>query len=362
MTDLSDPILPACRLAPPPEAVERLADALAESPERAERLYARAARWDVAALVGCHLVAQSAAAGSAPSAGAGPFVRRYRTVQAQNILRLTVVRPLLTDLAREVGPVVPLKGLDLLDRLYSDPGQRPMEDFDVLVQEDRFEAAAAYLESRGAWLDPEVMDPRLEELAYAWSFRIDHEVPMRLELHRWLFQPEMTPLDHDALWARTLGDEPASDALLPLSDSDTLLYCATHAAKHGFRPFGRLVDLAELSRRNPNWQEVVALAERRGARATAWAALTLATAWFDAPVPAEALRPLRPGPTARALTAALARLALHARSKTRPTVRWRRLLREALCQDDARKCLAYLARRGRLSLRTRGLTGPRRTP
>jgi hypothetical protein len=58
----------------------------------------------------------------------------YRTIAAQNIIRLEALKPLEKELSAEKIEVMTLKGASLLGHIYPSVGLRPMEDLDLMVR------------------------------------------------------------------------------------------------------------------------------------------------------------------------------------------------------------------------------------
>ena len=71
------------------------------------------------------------------------------TQLAKTTLQLAHVSELL-ELFQQAGlPLILLKGISLLERVYPAAEQRPMQDIDVLVRRTDFERVAALLQAQG---------------------------------------------------------------------------------------------------------------------------------------------------------------------------------------------------------------------
>ncbi len=162
-----------------------------------------------------------------------------REVQAAQILRAL----------RQAGICcLPLKGLWLAACVYPEPGQRPMSDIDLLVQPERFEAAAAVLLSLGyaargplartdfnrdvGFVHPDGVAP--VELHWQMGSRTQELGPL----------PELRPLWQSAVAGRLGGEVCAWPAA-----EEHLALMAYHVVHHRFTlPLRAYLDLALLLR------------------------------------------------------------------------------------------------------------------
>jgi len=312
----------------------------------ADRLTRTALAWQVGALLGYHLSAAERRGERVPAAGA-PLVREYRNTQATGLLLLAEARRLLAGLTKRIGKVCLLKGVDLLTRLYPDPGMRPMCDCDVLVRPDAFDTAQRYLATLGA--ERLHSAGELDDRFSAWQLLLPGREAISIDLHRALLQPEYCPLDHDALWARSEACELDGLPLRRLATEDALVFSCLHSAKHGFGSLVHVVDVAELARCLPDRERLVARAGSWRARTATWAGLWLAGRLLGSPLEDR----LAPGPAGRAALRLLLAGRLPAPLAAAPPRRLLRVARQVAVQDGVRARARYLGRYGLLWARAR---------
>jgi hypothetical protein len=175
--------------------------------------------------------------------------RRYREVQAGNLLRVRAFRRIAGELEEAGIPVVPLKGVDLLETIWSDPGLRPMQDVDLLVPPGRRAEAGEALRAAGHEL---VGKGPCQE-----AYRRDS---LAVELHDVLFAPPAPgEPDDEAVWERTVAPPGAPGRRL--SPEDRMVYMLAHlflGEVYRHRTPLLLRDLAALVARGPvlDWRAI----------------------------------------------------------------------------------------------------------
>ncbi|HEY3265395.1 MAG TPA: nucleotidyltransferase family protein [Armatimonadota bacterium] len=159
--------------------------------------------------------------------------KRLSAYYVQNKARAIV---LLTEAARAMQaleaqgiPCIPLKGAALAEDLYGDPALRPMTDVDLLVPHAAVPAARKVMLSFG--YDEEEGDLREgfeEEFRSELSFFRTKPIPARVEIHWGLLN-----FGGQERWTEAAIER---SVMTPrgrrLTDEDTLLYLAAHAAYH----------------------------------------------------------------------------------------------------------------------------------
>ncbi len=236
---------------------------------------------------------------------------------------------------------LPLKGAVLAETVYGNEAERPMSDVDVLALE-RFEDGVDALAAAG-----------FQEVArgdHAWALR-DPQGHGILELHRSVVSaPGLFPLDPEGLWARRRA---ASRQLLALpSAEDLLLQLALHAAfQHGLvLSLVQWLDFRRvLERERVDPAKLVEIADAARARVPLAAALAVARAVVQAPVPPQLALDL-PRAAARRVAAAradplafvaptmpaLARVRWELAAGRRPELVWRTLVLPETPEGDTR--------------------------
>jgi hypothetical protein len=216
-----------CALESAPEAAAPLAAGLAGE--------AGAARWPaLEELLGAHGLAPWAftALRGAGLAGTAPGGLReaWRGAVLRNRAHLAEIGRIAAGLGDAGVAVLPLKGASLLGRVYPDPGQRPMQDLDLLVRPEAVAAAGEVLLALG-YRRPEPPGAA----AQAGHFHAMYALPGRglvVELHWSLSDAGLIdPARVGAVWERAVPV--AAGRELRLDGATEIAFVALHASKHG---------------------------------------------------------------------------------------------------------------------------------
>jgi hypothetical protein len=212
-----------------------LARALGPSPPELDAdLAALAAREGLAPLLGARL-----ARGELTATGevAAALARAHREEMARGLVRGRAFAPLARAFAAAGIPALLLKGAALELRVYA-PGERPMNDVDVLVPRARFAEAVGIARTLGG----EPLGPPARPVTVRFEYATALALPpgVGVEIHRAVAPSPLFTVDEAALFARATAG--ADGALVP-EPTDLFLLLALHAAKHGFcLPFRAVVD------------------------------------------------------------------------------------------------------------------------
>ncbi len=210
--------------------------------------------------------------------------------------------------------IAPLKGIDLLDRLYHDPGLRKMGDVDILVPANIFDKAATILLSQGYYLHKDNGLSGLDTLTGVpmseWPLElifVDKNGSI-LEIHRQLlstpwFLPAY-PFEMHDIWSRAESIQLGNS--LPwsvrLSDQDTFAHLCLHQAMHGLQMMHGFFDVDLFVRSLPqdwDWDEFLILVEMWHLRSAVYHTLSFSHYFMETPLPSGLLERLDPGPFAR---------------------------------------------------------------
>lgn len=93
-----------------------------------------------------------------PAAAADRLETRWRRQKLRTLAQLRAYRTVLAELTAASVPCIVLKGFDLAQRLYPDPGLRPFQDLDLLLRRSDLDSAVAVL-SRGGYRRPPAQLP-----------------------------------------------------------------------------------------------------------------------------------------------------------------------------------------------------------
>lgn len=195
-----------------------------------------------------------------------------------------------------------IKGMHTARDLFPDAGTRPMDDMDLVVPDDRVDAAEAALHAAGFRREDEALTPRPYHAHWTppgpprtlRSLWLTHaESPAIVNLHGSLDRV------HPAGGVLSLGP-PAEDELVDwdgaavparvLRGAYLAAYLATHASRHRQNlTMLRMAEMVLLFRGGVDQGRLGALLHRSGAEAAAWPALSLAEALVPGTVDAALL-------------------------------------------------------------------------
>lgn len=147
-------------------------------------------------------------------------------------------------------PALLLKGIDLADRLYGNPGHRSMGDVDFLVAEADAMAYHTHLLGEGfiARQSPDALTRSVD-----WQRHVYYDAPpnpaqLPFELH-WLLADgkDGAIIDMAGIWHRSQPHATFGELARVMAPDDLFLYLCLHLRSHAFEtPMTNLWDIAEL--------------------------------------------------------------------------------------------------------------------
>ena len=179
---------------------------------------------------------------------------------AKTTLQLAHVSELLWLFHQVNLPLILLKGIALVGRVYPAVEQRPMQDIDVLVRRADFERAAALLQTHGYQFSNKAS---LWNEAFAREFMGNvayskagvafdvHWHPVTMSWFR-----ATTAFDLDGLWSRAVPTEIAGAPALRLCPEDEVLHLCYHTPSTTawrIRTASRHSEMAATSSTGPSW-------------------------------------------------------------------------------------------------------------
>lgn len=196
-------------------------------------------------------------------------------------------------------PVIVLKGMHLLARVYESLAVRSMIDIDLLVRSADLEASAAALESLGYRAAQPYRisdDPMPYFRNHLPAFVLDGVSTIELHWHVAMPAPN-SEVGLAELWQRAVPVRIAGVDVHVLSPEDLLLHLCIHSA-YGHRchvTAKASCDIAAVAQRcEIDWTEVVERAVRWRVAAGTYIALRLAQELLEAPIPEHVLASLEP--------------------------------------------------------------------
>ncbi len=316
------------------EQERRLRSLLAEQSFDWGRFWSKAAEQQVRPLL-AHKLLEPGLASSVPDAA----LRDAKAVIVLTALSNLAGKKELSSIgdalrARDL-PVIPLKGVQLGERLFGHVASRTVGDIDILVRESDLEAARQTLLGLGYRVRT-----GSEEHAFHGAPYTRHAAggDFTVELHWGLSDPRFVAVDYGLLWERTLAATDKELPLRPMPGEETLLFLAIHLPKHDLGTLRLLVDIDRLVRREGqtlDWAFTIQLAERWQASPLLYFALHRAQQLLLTPVPAWVMERLRPQAWRRIFVDCLVGPRTTLRPPSRPHLRSRRF-RLAYCAMLAR--------------------------
>ena len=162
--------------------------------------------------------------------------RRHQRIAAATLAQGLALAEVLEDLDRNGIPAIVMRGIRHAEWIYGDPGVRPFEDHDVLVQPGDRAPAVAALRRLG-------FEQPAPALFRRGGVLIDlHTDP--LGAGRRPTRREIFPIAVTRLFRRAAGGRVAGAPALILDSADEILLLAVHLVKHSFDRLVRIADLA----------------------------------------------------------------------------------------------------------------------
>jgi hypothetical protein len=192
-----------------------------------------------------------------PPAIYATFADHYRETLLENLRIRTVLEHLLDQFTTAGIAAVPLKGVTLAERLYTNIGWRPTRDIDLLVRREDIRPIARLLLVNGYHTEYGQEDAYAFEAIATTETKYEREDAPVVELH-WGLSKRPTyrrGLAAAEIWARAVPEVWRGRTIRVLAPADELRFLAVHCtADHQHSQLNWLVDIAELVDRLPsNW-------------------------------------------------------------------------------------------------------------
>jgi hypothetical protein len=243
----------------------------------------------------------------------------YQSV-ARNIFLNEQFLEILRAFSKEKIDVIPLKGIALLQNIYSDISQRYIGDIDLLVKPADVLKAAATLKSLGyvcpkanfnprrpysIYLNSMVFTSACEINGLAWRFTINPQACQRVNysvhLHWHLLNTTlpffMYKINMDDIWAHARIEKTKDGDLLMMSAHHLLIYLCLHAYHHSFERMGLFQDInqaVEFYKGELDWSWLADCACKWNVCMPFYVALYLTSKICQADIPQDLMRKLKP--------------------------------------------------------------------
>jgi hypothetical protein len=147
-------------------------------------------------------------------------------------------------------PALLLKGVDLAERLYGNPGHRPMGDIDFLIHDEDLLVFGAALSRQGYSSEYDISDPHLTaSRGHHVLFRREGNA-LPFELH-WHLQDDLGADDAflAGIWSRAVPAPQIAPKAFVMAPEDLFLCLCLHLRHHIFEtPLSQIWDIAEFLR------------------------------------------------------------------------------------------------------------------
>jgi hypothetical protein len=162
------------------------------------------------------------------------FKKIYRRYQHHNLKVLFVFDEIGQRLSKLDIPFIPLKGMAILQQLYTDPGMRYTSDIDLLF---RRQDSEKYIKAFNASIirhQPSSLFTRyISEAAAQKTFAKISERGIPIDLHEHLHSPtDILQFDIDHFWAKSSPVEHPESSQQHLSPAHQLIYMCSHLQRH----------------------------------------------------------------------------------------------------------------------------------
>lgn len=206
-------------------------------------------------------------------------------------------RRLLEAAAKEGIDVAPLKGAHLLTSVYPEDEDRGMmADVDFLVRPRDWSRILELIGDTDFAKRDHFADEERQSHEVGFHLQLDDERHILFEVHRYILNPRRWPLDHEAIWSRSVESTFEDAPCRRLAPEDHFVHIAVHAAIHRFDFIERTVrDLELLVRQGGLDPElVVERAREWGGTRIAWLMLSLIDEHAQEPLLNDQIRALAP--------------------------------------------------------------------
>jgi hypothetical protein len=197
--------------------------------------------------------------------------RQYHKVGYQNLLFLKEYETILSTLIEADIPVLPLKGIDFLQTIYSNIALRGLSDIDILVKKHDLEPAIKAMIHIGYRKVKSAHD--MDELFHVVFTKKREAAAVMVELH-WDLDIPQSPfkINVDDFWSRATVAAQGKNIFYRLSPEDAILFTAFHILRaplaenvHDIVSLRGLIDVCEMIKHygsTVNWNVIFERAQR----------------------------------------------------------------------------------------------------
>jgi len=233
----------------------------------------------------------------------------YHTVARNLFLNQEFFR-ILDTFSQEHIPLIPLKGIALIQKIYPDMDGRYIGDIDLLVKPGDVLSSAKLLNELG-YLNPSCycFDPEKPYSAYLNSmpFSKPAKIPYFVHLHWHLLNAtlplSMYKIPMEEVWQSAGPERHQDKEMLMLDPPHLVVYLCVHAFKHSFNKISLFHDIEkaiELYEDRFDWKVISKVAADWGAALPLYYSLYLTSKILKADIPEHFLSTIKPKKTSKA--------------------------------------------------------------
>ena len=199
--------------------------------------------------------------------------------------------------------LIPLKGIALIQNIYSDIETRYIGDIDILVKAKDVLKTAELFESEGYTCPRIYFNPKRPYSYYlnSLSFSREEQVPYSVHLHWHLLNSTLPQVMYSInikdVWQKAKIERSKDREILMLDSPHQLIYLSMHAFKHTFNKQSLLVDIKKTMQfygSDLNWQEVIRVAKNWNASLPLYYSLYFTHKILEVDIPQDVLNLLKP--------------------------------------------------------------------
>jgi len=234
----------------------------------------------------------------------------YYHIAARNLFLNQEFIKILDAFSQNTIPLIPLKGIALIQKVFSDIGNRYIGDIDLLVQPGDVLSSAKLLNDLG-YSNPSCycFNPEKPYSAYLNStpFSKPSKIPYFVHLHWHLLNATiplfMYKINMEEVWLAAKLERNQDKEMLMLAPHHLIVYLSIHAFKHSFNKISLFYDIQkaiEFYRDQLDWKQVSEVAKDWSATLPIYYSLHLTSKILKADIPEHILSIIKPGKISKA--------------------------------------------------------------
>jgi hypothetical protein len=241
----------------------------------------------------------------------------YVHILARNMVLDQEHHAVLDAFAEEDIPVISLKGIALIQKIYADQGERYVGDMDLLVKPEDYDRARVVLDSLDYTSSPAYFDPVCEHPTSLRSFPFTKTAGVGFYVHlHWHLINSILPLfmiavDMDEVWRESIEEQCGDNVVRVLAPHHEILFLAIHAFKHSYNKISLFTDLKKTLEHYAcrlDWERVPDCARRWNAGTPLYYSLKIASKIMPITLPHRIMEAIKPKKQTRLVAEVLARV------------------------------------------------------